>query len=52
MRLWGHFLQQRLSQPALERYRSSRVVKIVATIVTFEYVALAFVPVFAFSSAG
>lgn len=46
VRLWGHALQQRLTPLELERYRNSRLVRVIATIVTFEYVAFAFVPVF------
>ena len=50
VRLWAYALQRRLSPSQLDRYRNSAAVRIVATIATFEYVALAFVPVFVFNA--
>lgn len=50
VRLWGHVLQRRLRPKGLERYRESRLIRVIATVATFEYVALAFVPVFVFNA--
>lgn len=52
MRLWGHLLQQRLDRETLARYRSSRLVHGIAVVLTFEYVAFAFVPVFVLAASS